>query len=365
MKKKNVKDNVDIALWPYFKYYKDGFTLELEDKIVPARINFLNELFDTETIEIDLSEDKIKEIAQQTGNKEMKGIARTVVKRKDLKLLFPENIDNKKFWRKLNPKYKLLSVSGATTKSEYEANKVNLGFAKAVGAIGDVERAIRDKLGETWNRDDRKFKVLEIGYGLGCFVNWLYNESGRIGQIENKQIEYYGIDIVKRIDTYENLFESDGWKIPKEIPTDLDMVYSLNVFQHLSKKQRYNYFKKAYKRLNNNGVMVFSSFIMTEQNKDSWAWGLVDEKGTGYCHFFNQPTEVDKDEELKEYLTGIGFEIEKFQVLGENHLDCVLRKRIRHITKEDPYGEEVWDEKTEEPYKGKLSNMRKFEGFTK
>ena len=355
------KKNTDAALLPYLEYYKDGFNLEWEDDgkrvVVPASINFLGEMFKSKKVEIDLSDDKIKEIAQQTG-KEMKGVGRTIIKRKDLKILFPENIDNKRFWRKLNPKYKLLSVSGATTKSEYEANKVNLGFAKAVGAIGDVERAIYDKLGEKWNRDDRKFKILEIGYGLGCFVNWLYNESGRIGQIENKQIEYYGIDIVKRIDTYENLFESDGWKIPKEIPTDIDMVYSLNVFQHLSKKQRYNYFKKAYKRLNNNGVMVFSSFIMTEQNKDSWAWGLVDEKGTGYCHFFNQPTEVDKDEELKEYLTGLGFEIEKFQVLGENHLDCVLRKRIRHITKEDPYGEEVWDDE-----KSRDKNVIKLEKY--
>lgn len=324
-------------LWPYFEYYNDGYTLKIDDKIMPASTQFWNDMCKkAKNVVIEMTDEQKAEIAKKIGQPSAKQFGRTIVPKKVLKKLFPENIDNQGFWKTLDDGYKLLAVTGAKVKDEHTANIANNSFAYTQGALTAVATKIQDTL-----NSGKNLKILEIGYGFGAFAEWLHLNCAK-----KPRIEYFGIDIDKRIDRFANLYENDGWKIPKEIPRDLDIVYSMNVFQHLSQKQRFNYLKKAFKRLNDDGIMVFSSFIMTEENKDSWVWGLKDDKGRGYCHFFNQPTEVDYDDELKKELERIGFEIETFKVQQDNHLFCVAIKRNRKITELDPYGEERWEDDT-------------------
>lgn len=330
-------------LKPYFKFYHDGHNLKFKDgSIIPATRNLWSRIStdakDVATNPIESDKDFVDALLKNSpdGTKIIQ-FSKTIVPRKHLKLMFPENIDNKKFWKKLNEGYKILSITNAPAQDEYEANMYNREYASTRGTERFITKFIEEKL-----RENKVTKILEIGYGFGSFADWLHNRFP-YQIISGKNLEYYGIDIVKRNDKYKNTYETDGWKIPKEIP-NVDMVYSVNVFQHLSKKQRLNYFKKAYNKLNNNGHMIFSSFIMTETNKDSVVWGLVDEKGTGYCHFFSQPTEVDKEDDLRKELNDIGFDIDSFSVTGINHLFCILTKRKRVLTEADPYGEEIWED---------------------
>jgi hypothetical protein len=79
--------------------------------------------------------------------------------------------------------------------------------------------------------------------------------------------------------------------------------------------------------LKKGGKMIFSCFIMTEENKDHWCWGIKDENGRGYCHFFSQLTEADTEEELINFLKKIGYNILKFEVHHHNHLDAVIQKQ--------------------------------------
>ena len=324
---KKDKGVIKTALYPFFEYYNDGFTLKIDEKVVPARTHFWAEMCeDAKNITIEMTEEERLKVEKIVGQP-VKQIGRTIVPKKLLKALFPENINNQKFWKTLDEKYKLLAVCGIPSKDESSANITNNSFAFQQGAIP----AVMEKISYCLNTQD-KVKIMEIGYGFGAFADWLHINCHNY--IVADRIEYYGIDIDKRIDTYPNLYETDGWKIPKEVPKDLDIVYSMNVFQHLSQKQRFNYLKKAYNRLKDDGIMVFSSFIMTEENNNSWMWGLMDDKGRGYCHFFNQPTEVDRDKELKEELQKIGFEIETFEVEQINHLFCKVKKKSNVLNEE-------------------------------
>lgn len=309
----------------------------MKEDIIPARIHFwLGLSKKAKQVEIVMTDEERESFAKSINDPNFKGLGRTIVPKKDIMKLSPNKIDNKRFWKTLDDGYKLLAVSGNQVKDEYNANILNMRSAEIQGAT----KIVSDKINKSLWGDGDSLKILEIGFGFGAFADWSHQ---KIGGMRNN-IEYYGIDINKRIDKYQNLYETDGWKIPKEIPRYLDIVYSMNVFQHLSQKQRFNYFKKAYKRLKNDGIMIFSSFIMTEENKNDPCWGLIDENGTGYCHFFNQPTEVDRDTELKEMLEKVGFEIDKFEIKATNHLFCVAIKRVRVITEGDPYGEENWDD---------------------
>jgi len=336
---------VKKMLSPYFEWYDDGYSLKIEGKKIPASIGFWDHICEgVENISLDISDQEKEKMPDHLKGRKF---GRTIVPRKEIKKVSPNKINNVKFWKSLDPKYKLLAVCGAPVKTPFEANKLNLFAAK--DALKIITPILQEKI-----NIGQPVKVLEIGYGYGGFTDWVHSTCGeahlkKTGNFFpfDKFIHYYGIDLVKRIDTFSNLFETDGWEIPEEVPNNLDIVYSMNVFQHLSKEQRMNYFNKAYSKLGEKGVMVFSSFIMTEENKDSYVWGLKDENGTGYCQFFNQATEVDNDVELKEDLKEMGFEIDEFKVHGINQLFCALSKRKKIATKEDPFGEEIWDDELE------------------
>jgi hypothetical protein len=65
---------------------------------------------------------------------------------------------------------------------------------------------------------------------------------------------------------------------------------------------------------------------MTDANKDGAYWGIVDENGRGYTHFFNQLTECDYDYELFYILDILGFEIIKSRIAGNFYVGIVRKK---------------------------------------
>jgi hypothetical protein len=65
---------------------------------------------------------------------------------------------------------------------------------------------------------------------------------------------------------------------------------------------------------------------MTNNNKNDICWGLVDENGRGYTHFFNQLTECDWDWELFSLLDRIGFEPIQNKMC-DNFFAGIIRKK--------------------------------------
>ena len=298
------KLDINEALYPYFAFFNEEneYFLKFPDgQLMPTRYNTLNHLY---------KKAKIKPFYNKEGNPT--GRVKLIIPKSVLQSLDPDNIDNKTFWEVISEKYKYVSVAGGpeTIKTTKEVNEATFGMASNLGAIKDLTDCLSSQ---------DKAKMLEIGYGYGN-VGFHVMEN-------HKNTEYFGIDIVDRIKIMKHFYECDGWEIPEVIPKELDVVYSINVFQHLSQAQRWNYLEKAKEYLKTDGKMIFASFIITEQNKDSECWGLADYHGRGYCHFFNQPTEVDFDYELKDKLSELNFEILKFRILPPNFLYCLVQKK--------------------------------------
>lgn len=211
----------------------------------------------------------------------------------------PDNIDINKFWKESVDAYPFVSICGfANVDNINEANAATLnGIHSYFGGLQTVK--------SVWEQNQDCFRILEIGPGYGGFYNWVKNLPNT---------SYYGIDVNPLFEC-ETLYKCDGRNIPSDVPMNLDVVYSYNVFQHLTKKQRTSYYKQAYLVLKPGGVFTCALFAVTPNNFDGPYWYISDKNGNFYCAFFNQLTVVERIEDLKSELEDIGF---KFVLLRES-----------------------------------------------
>lgn len=238
--------------------------------------------------------------------------ARTVVKEEAILRFHPNNIDNKDFWKESRTHFPLVSVcGGGSCKNIKQVNKRTLQFSKDLGLIPFINLLI--------GNSKEKLNVLEIGCGYGNLFFELKDKCN-----------YTGIDYIihKSLKKYKNFIEIDESGIPDYLLGEnyFDVVYSVNVLQHCSQKDRFTYFQQAYDALKPNGYLIFTQFLMTNNNKNDICWGLVDENGRGYTHFFNQLTECDYDYELFYILDILGFEIIKSGIAGNFYVGVIRKK---------------------------------------
>lgn len=192
------------------------------------------------------------------------------------------------FWRVAKESFPLHSVYGGAggdsedTIVRSEAECLVDHLRKIYGDATD-ERAVGGR------------KVLEIGYGFGGAGKFMI-ESGA---------DYRGIDYCS---SDKSLLDGPFYEIKESgIPEGLvpeggfDLIYSYNVFQHLTQKQRFEYIEQAARYLKPDGVLFFSVFERIPGQ------GLRDNYSTT---FFNVHTKVDEPEELQGFLGGSGFTFE-------------------------------------------------------
>ncbi len=216
--------------------------------------------------------------------------------------LSPDNIDSSEFWKVATDNFPLFSISGGvqTISTIEEVNDKNINGAFRMNVLKPVEDMFR--------KEGENAFILEIGPGWGGLEKLLS------AHFSNNN--YYAID-VNPLFEHKNIYKTDGKNIPTEIPLGLDMVYSVNVFQHLSKAQRTSYYKQIYIILKEGGKFIFGMFVVTENNKDLNVWGYRDNNGVRYTSFFKQLTPIDTEEELLSELKDIGFEVK--QLSPENN----------------------------------------------
>jgi len=240
--------------------------------------------------------------------------ARTILKPEAVERFSPDNIDNKDFWTECREQFPFLSVCGGKCKSIKKVNEQTLGISKLVGILPFLESLISHM-----EKSSVKLNVLEIGCGYG---NLFYEIKDRCS--------YVGIDYVihKSLKKYKNFIEIEKSGIPDYLLGEgyFDVVYSVNVLQHCSQKDRFAYFQQAYDALKPGGYFLFTLSLMNEKNKNDSCWGFVDEKGRGYTQFFNQLTECDWDYELFGVLDKIGFEPIQNK-MGGNFFAGIIRKK--------------------------------------
>lgn len=241
------------------------------------------------------------------------GRCKVVLRNKKLKRFHPNHIDNKKFWTFAKTKYPLLSVCGGKSKNIDDCNKQTLNMANECGVLQYIYN---------YSLNNNFFNILEIGYGHGNLFYWLEEQFGESYQYIG--IDYYKNKNLKKLNQFK-LIEKSG--IPDYVENDsLDIIYSFNVLQHCSQKDRNDYFTQAYSKLKFNGIFIGGMFIETEENKNESYWGIEDVNGRKYCAFFNQFTEVDNMDEFKNFVCNIGYNIIEINNVINNFYSFVLRK---------------------------------------
>ena len=217
-----------------------------------------------------------------------------VVTKEAIKRFHPNNIDNRDFWFESRLRFPLLSVCGQESSNIIEANRNTLTLPQNNGFLDRIKQDIR--------LSDDKLNFLEIGFGYGN----IFHEIGG-------ECNYFGIDYIvpRGLKKNKNLIEITESGIPSQFlgKNIFDIVYSVNVFQHCSQEDRFKYITQSYDALKPGGILMFTQFVMTEENKNELYWGIVDEHGRGYTHFFNQLTECDREEEILRHIESVGFKV--------------------------------------------------------
>ena len=216
-----------------------------------------------------------------------------IYEREFINRFHPDNIDSREFWKEATNKFPLFSITGGiqNINNVSQANIVTLEMAKQLGCLDIINDLYFKK---------PNISLLEIGPGYGGFQQYIADKFG--------DDHYYAIDVNPLFD-HPRLYQTDGKTIPENVPSHLDAIYSVNVFQHLSKSQRTSYYKQLSRLLGYGGLFIFSMFVVTDKNKEWKGWGCKDKNGRIYTSFFKQLTEVDTLDELISELTGFGFAV--------------------------------------------------------
>jgi 2-polyprenyl-3-methyl-5-hydroxy-6-metoxy-1,4-benzoquinol methylase len=237
-----------------------------------------------------------------------------VVKKEAIDRFHPNNINNKAFWQRARKSFPLLSVCGGECKSIKEVNEksldLSMNYKLLPFLLGFIEKnEIEGK---------EKLMIFEIGFGHGGVFNSIKDKCN-----------YTGIDYVlpKKLKKYKNLIEINKSGIPDYFLDSkvYDAVYAVNVLQHCSQKDRFEYLTQAYSILKPGGFLLFSCILMTSENENKHYWGIKDSSGRGYLIFFNQLTEVDYEHELYLHLKSIGF-VTLWCGMSANNFSIILQK---------------------------------------
>lgn len=199
-----------------------------------------------------------KEIEENLGIYDLKSygeykekIKKEGVTIEEVELLSPDNISSREFWKwAANSYFTKDTISfGATPKTSISSiNAMSYDIGMVYGALPKVMACLRQQR--------RDIKILEIGPGFGGFRSVVQ----QFNEYDDKLIEYCGVDIYPRIEG-ENIYEiEDGdTKFPEEISSQMfDVVYSSNVFQHLTVRQRISYFEQIKKVMAPGGFFSFT-----------------------------------------------------------------------------------------------------------
>lgn len=240
-------------------------------------------------------------------------IGLTILKKEVIEKYNPDNININLFWKTAVDLFKFIPiVKDSKIKSIKQLNEISLT---------QLHKPLLKLVDDYIEIQSKKILFLEIGPGYGCVKNYFTKKYG----LNN----YYAID-VNPLFKYKKLYKCDGKSIPAEVP-NVHIVYSINVFQHLSYSQTNSYYKEIYNRLLKGGIFIFSIFSYLEKDKERLEnnkkiFGVRDELGQIYSTFFNQYIKINNVEFIVNELEEIGYTV-KFYQLRLNYYAFVCYKK--------------------------------------
>lgn len=212
----------------------------------------------------------------------------TGISKEEIEKLSPDNIRSDDFW-------------AWTEKSEFEKDAITFGMKKEHSKYdcnlrghllaletGCLNYFFRMVMIENSFPGRKKINVLEIGPGYGSFKNLCDVEPC---------VEYQGVDVHPRIPGVYKIADGDTL-FPEVIKEQkFDLIYSSNVFQHLSPRQRESYFEQIDELLvPGSGIFSFNSQLFGPD-----IGGFACEEKKYLCHY-GQYTELESFSAYKEKL---------------------------------------------------------------
>jgi hypothetical protein len=253
-------------------------------------------------------------LSQEEEDKLTKVDGKTIYHDDYVTSLNPNNIDINKFWKTAVDTFSILPICGVVgVKTIEEANMTNLNIHHRMKTTESINHFINHKV--TINGGD-SLRMIEIGPGYGNMRNLLDEKIGSFCQ-------YQAIDVNPLFDD-ARVHKCDGRTFPNGIVEEVDLVYSMNVFQHLTPEQRTSYYNEAYKRLRVGGEFICGQFIVTPENvnirneQGQRLFGMWDNHGNTFCNMFKQLTIVSSLENLENELRAIGFDFEVTELIGNS-----------------------------------------------
>lgn len=254
-----------------------------------------------------------KIITEQLGHTDLKTYQvapkrTTPISPEDIALLSPDEVDCHDFWRVCKVLFGSDAVCNQApplggTKSLLEANRRNLRLAWFSGALGWAH-GIMQCLPQAI--------AVEIGPGYGSFKHF--------AESHHTTVSYYGFDVCPLTEDVlpmgrDGTF-TEGYPVNKA-----DFVYSSNVFQHLSPKQRLTLYRQIYEMLKPGGSFIFNLLIDLPPPKDFvYQGGARDKEGRGYMQHYGQYTQIPTFDEVTEPLRKQGFILNSHQIRQADYL---------------------------------------------
>lgn len=181
-----------------------------------------------------------------TYKKYVEGSYKREPSKEELELLSPDNIHNGDYWRVIEELFGTDCVSntnyGTYDDDIMESNRRNHQIALTTGMLIPINALQKYAA-----------SLLEIGPGYGSFKNYVET---------NSLFKYTGVDVYPKMPKIIST-TPEGY-LPEEIlKKRYNLVYSSNVFQHLSNKQRRKYFEDIHFILEENGYFVFNLLVIS------------------------------------------------------------------------------------------------------
>jgi hypothetical protein len=210
----------------------------------------------------------------------------TGITKEEVELLSPDNINSCSFWEYIekNPELAKDAIAFGLTKerSIEEVNRNNFCLACSLNVLSYV----------MMYKDIDNLPILDIGAGYGMLKDFVK---------QNTKLNYCGVDVYPKIEGICQVGE-DGSTLPPNIAaSSFGLVIAVNVFQHLSVKQKRHYYEQIEKML----IPTFGIFTVTHMvdipNSHVRGFKCNDDGKFYGCHY-GQYVELQTFEEIKQDL---------------------------------------------------------------
>jgi SAM-dependent methyltransferase len=211
-----------------------------------------------------------------------KKIYKEGVSLEEIERLSPDRVDSSEFWKYCHNavwKNDTICFGMSPTTPPVEVNRQNMWVAGNMGAFSLLSMA-----GLVGNSPF----VLDIGAGFGMLKDYL--------KMYVPNAFYAGVDVYPR---FEGVTQVKDCILPSNI-TELqfDFVFSVNVFQHLSVRQRRMYYEQVAKLLRPQGVFIVSNAALVGDGPHPGFW--CRDNGKKYVVHYGQFTEVQHINEIRD-----------------------------------------------------------------